>query len=586
MQPATLLPDSSLVRLDYCTEDAHSLIVVLSACRTEVACPDCQEPARRMHSRYARTLADQPWNGISTRFRLHTRRWFCDRPECSRRIFTERLPGLTRRYARRTDKQAQVLRLLAYVLGGEEGARTAQGLGFPVSPDTLLRQVRRPGTERGHAPRVLGVDDFAFLRGQRYGTLLVDLETNEPIDLLADRSAETLATWLREHPGAEIISRDRASSYAEGARQGAPNATQVADRWHLLKNLTEALGNVLAREQAALRAAAVPPEPDPKAAAPDNSLEAGADAASKTVPGTVPAMDPPESNPAATATEPPSEAVIGSWDRRSRRERERSEQSRARLLALYHEARRLHAEGLNVPKIARQLGIARATVGKYLAAETFPERKVRNSPPGSVEPYADYLRQRWEAGCHDAVQLWREIREQGYTGQRVAVWRYTRRWCAPTVRAEPGSKPMAKSPIPPKEDSVPANPAPRGVVWWLLCPKKRTPAQSEFVERLRAQSAPVSLAHDLVAEFFGLVRGRQAEGLEAWMRRAEASDLPDLVGFCHGVRRDWDAVVAGMSLEWSNGPVEGQVNRLKLIKRQMYGRAAFDLLRGRVLPRG
>jgi transposase len=419
---------------------------------------------------------------------------------------------------------------------------------------------------------VLGVDDFAFLRGQRYGTILVDLETNEPIELLPDRTAATLAAWLREHPGAEVISRDRASNYAEGARQGAPNAVQVADRWHLLQNLTEALGNVLAREQAALREAAIPPNRE-AAAEPDSDPTAvGPD----TTPGT-----------GSRKPVPPAEAVVQPWDRRSRRERERSEQSRERLVALYQEARRLHAEGLTVPQIAQRLGLSPTTVRKYLAAEVFPERKVRNSPPGSVAPYADYLRQRWEAGCHDATQLWREIREQGYTGQVMAVWRYTRRWCAPQARAEPGTQPMAKSPVQPQGDgSVAANPAPRAVVWWLLCPKKRTQAQSAFVERLRTQSPKGCLAHDLVAEFFGLVRGRQAERLEDWMTRAEASELSDLSGFCNGVRRDWEAVIAGLSLEWSNGPVEGQINRLKAIKRQMYGRAGFPLLRARVLRPG
>lgn len=590
MQPATLLPDSSLVRVNYTTEDRNSLIVVVSSCRTQVECPDCSQPAHRVHSRYERTLADRPWNGIPLRLQLHTRRWFCDHPPCSRRIFAERLPGLARRYARRTDEQTQVLRLLAYVLGGEAGARTAQGLGLPVSPDTLLRQVRGRKTYSGRAPRVLGVDDFAFLRGQHYGTLLVDLETNQPIELLPDRSAETLAAWLREHPGAEIISRDRASSYAEGARKGAPKAIQIADRWHLLKNLSEALGQVLAREQAALRSAA---RPEPAANAPGAAATATEpETASGSSLALAPTSENAESIPSSTSARTLPEDMPVPWSRRSRREREQSEQSRARYVALYEQTKQLQQAGLTERQIAKQLDLARATVHKYCQAETFPERKVRNSPPGGVAPYAAYLRQRWEAGCHDATQLWRELRDQGYPGKVQAVWRYTRRWCAPTPRtvrepAAPGHKRFVQSPRPPsKDDSVPANPAPRAVVWWLLCPKKRTSAQDEFVERLRVESKPLCLAHDLVAEFFGLVRKRQANQLEDWLRRAEASELPDLVGFCNGVRRDLDAVVAALTLEWSNGPVEGQVNRLKLIKRQMYGRASFELLRGRVLPPG
>ncbi|MBA2515091.1 MAG: ISL3 family transposase [Solirubrobacterales bacterium] len=528
--------------------------MVVSSCRSEVECPDCQQRTRRVHSRYERTLADQPWNGIPTRLRLHTRRWFCDHPDCSRRIFTERFPGLARRYARRTDDQAEVLKLRAYVLGGEAGSRTAQSLGFPVSPDTLLRQVRRRQAYSGNAPRVLGVDDFAFLRGQRYGTILVDLESSEPIELLADRTAETLAAWLREHPGAEIISRDRSGAYAEGARKGAPHAIQVADRFHLLKNLTEALGEVLGREPAALRAAARPPVPNP--------AEAGSPPA-----GVVSAPHPAVS-PAIPA--PP--------EGRSRRARERSAQARERRRTRYEETVRLREEGWTARQTAIELGISRTTVNKFRSATAFPERQDAVPARNQVEPYAEYLRQRWDAGCRNAKQLWRELRERGFTGGFASVWRFTRSW----RKSPPGTLGAAVV----GDGSVPALPSPRSVVWWLLCPKKRTEAQTAFVERLEAESPSIRLAHAWVTEFFGMVRERKPEQLDDWLARVEASELPDLVSFCRGVRRDQEAVVAGLTLEWSNGQVEGQVNRLKLIKRQMYGRAAFDLLRARVLPPG
>jgi len=543
----TLLPDPELVAVEHLATEPDSVTIVVSARRDTAPCPDCQHPAGRVHSRYSRTLGDQPWNGLRVRIQLRTRRWFCDRPTCSREIFTDRLPGLAGRYARRTNAQARVLQFVAYVLGGEAGARTAGELGMPVSPDTLLRQLRRRGPFRGPAPRVLGVDDFAFLRGRRYGTILVDLENNVPVELLQDRSAETLAKWLREHPGAEIISRDRSSSYAEGIRQGAPEATEVADRWHLLRNLSEALGDVLAREHVALREAAV----EPCSEEPDRD----------------PSLTPPEE------TEAPPER----WDRRSERERDRSAQSRERRLALYQQVIQLQADGLTERQIAKRLGISRTTVGKYLAAGAFPERKERASPAGSLDRYAEYLRRRWNEGCRNTKQLWRELQEQGFEGKATAVWRYTWRW------RPARNKRAAKAA---RDESVPANPPPRSVVWWLLCADRRTEAQAAFVERLEAHSSKIRLAHELVAEFFALVRERRADDLQAWAERAEATEIPDLVSFCKGVRRDWEAVKAGLTLEWSNGPVEGQVNRLKLIKRQMYGRASFRLLRARVLRPG
>lgn len=555
MEPLTLLPDPELVQLDYLSAEADLLTMVLSSRRAAVECPDCGQPARRVHSCYRRRLADRPWNGIRVRFQLHTRRWFCDRPECSRRIFTERFPGLIRRYAHRTEAQAQTLHRIAYVLGGEAGARLAQEVGMPVSPDTLRRQLRQRAPFTGRAPRVLGVDDWAFLKGQRYGTVLVDLEGGEAVDLLPDRSAETLAAWLKEHPGAEVISRDRATGYAEGARQGAPDAVQVADRFHLLKNLTDALGDVLGREHVALRRAARTPIPDPAAAASSSGVATS------------------DEEPAVTEASPPPA------DGRSRRVRERSAHSRARRLARYEEAIRLRGEGLSARQIARRLGISATTVNGYLAAGAFPERKASVPRASPVAPYAADLHQRWEEGCHNARQLWRELREQGFTGGFVSVWRFTRGWRASPADASPGAAPA-------RDPSVPAHPAPRSVVWWLLCPKKRTEAQTAFVERLEEENPRIRLAHELVAEFFGLVRERKPEGLEAWMARAEASGISDLVGFCRGVRRDWEAVVAGLTMEWNNGPVEGQVNRLKLIKRQMYGRASFALLRARVLRLG
>ena len=270
---------------------------------------------------------------------------------------------------------------------------------MPASRSTLLRLVRQAPSPPPADPRVLGVDDWAWRRGQRYGSILVDLERRRPIKLLPDRTAESLAAWLREHPGIDVISRDRAGAYADGARQGAPDAVQVADRFHLLANVGELLERVLGSRRTALREAA---------AAVDRTLAQDQQ----------PVMD-----NAATSGPPPGK----------RRAQQGREERRAQRLARYDAVVALHQEGHSHAAISRQTGLGRKTVRRYLRAGAFPERAAAPARPTMLAPYEAYLRARWTEGCHNAQQLWREIRSQGYAGQAANVRRYLARW-----RPEPG----------------------------------------------------------------------------------------------------------------------------------------------------
>jgi transposase len=522
----------------------EQIVILARTANLSAACPACGRPSARVHSRYARKLADLPWHGRPVRLLLEVRRFFCDTAGCHRRIFAERVPEIAAARARQTVRLSQALTGIGFACGGEGGARLAQRLGMPTSPDTLLRRIRQAALAPRQPPRVLGVDDWAVRRGMRYGTILCDLEQHRAVDLLNQRSANSLAEWLTACPGIEIISRDRAGCYAQGAAAGAPGAQQVADRWHLLHNVREALIRLLDRRHTALRdtARAVAGRPAPRA--PPAAL------------GKTALPNPPRLSP----TQQLSHA--------------RHAQRRHR----YHRVRELHQQGLSQRVIARQLGLDRETVARFVHAEEFPERGTRPYPT-AVDAFAAYVQQRWIEGCRNAVQLTRELAARGFRGSYCAVRRYLNRWFR--------SNPTQPCPVP-AIASPHRTPSAKRVAAWLLKPGEQLePEELAFIEALTRAHPDLTTAALLAQEFGQLVRERRAAELDNWMARAVIPRVPhELRIFAKGLRSDYVAVKAALSSAWSNGQVEGQVNRLKLIKRQMYGRAKFDLLRQRVLYRG
>src|SRR2546425_6744041 len=255
---ARFLPDKTTLSLEaWHVDDAAAEITLhVTAAQASVPCPLCHVQTVRVHSRYARTLADLPWSTYAVRLQLRVRKFFCDHPTCPRQIFTERLPTVAAPWARRTTRLSQLLSAFGVALGGEAGARLVARVRLPISPTTLLRLIRAAPVPAASAPQVLGVDAWAWRRGQRYGTILVNLEHHQVLDLLPERSAESVAAWLAQHPTVRVVCRDRSALYAEGIRRGAPQAVQVVDRFHLVKNLREAVEAFLHNQRAALQAAA------------------------------------------------------------------------------------------------------------------------------------------------------------------------------------------------------------------------------------------------------------------------------------------------------------------------------------------
>ena len=541
-----LLPDPAVVRLKawYMEHGPPTIALSLASRSSLTPCPLCSRRSRRTHSWYTRALADLPWGEHAVAVQLRVRRLFCDNTGCRRRIFTERLSGVAAPWARKTARLSKRLTAMGLALGGAAGARVGCRVELAASRNTLLRLVRRAPMPPDTKPAVLGVDDWALRKRHTYGTVLVDLEQRRPLALLPDREASTLATWLREHPGVAVISRDRASAYAAGGRNGAPDAVQVADRFHLLQNLAEALELAFTSHARELR--------DAEQARRQHVADEG---------GPVrPDPPPPPKRPLAMAA--------------ARREQR---------MATHQQVWDLHRQGWSGEDVARHLGIGRTTTYRHLRNEVFPERKGRSDAGrSSMDPWREWIIERWNTGQRNGRQTLRDLRARGFTGNYATVLRYLNRLRDAhqgMVPHRPRARPGPLLVTAPRQVLTP-----RTAAWTVLRPPDRRGNEGKALLIGLRETAPIlATAVKLAEEFAALVRGRKPEHLDPWLQRAQDSVVPALQRFARRLSSDYDAVRAAVTLAWSNGQVEGQINRLKTLKRQMYGRANLDLLERRFL---
>jgi transposase len=521
VDPQLLLPTGAgllVEQVQLCDEIVH---VIVRCEAPGVNCPACGVWSEAFHSSYERNLGDLPIAGRQAVIDLRVRRFRCYQPECPRKTFVEQAPVLAERYARRTRRLRSLLEEIGLALGGRPGSRHCKRLALPTSRSTLLRMVRALPERQILTPTVLGVDEFAFRKGRRYGTILVDADAHRIVDLLEDPSADALVDWLSHHPGAKVICRDRDGVYASAARRGAPDALQVADRWHLVHNLADALERFAVRALASVRR--------------DLKAEEIANAA--------PPPDPP----------PPVS---------SGRLMDRNAQRHAEIHALM-------AQGLTTSAIARRIKLDRKTVRRFASVER-PSDLLgpRGRRHTTLDPFLPYLASRWRAGQHVAAFLFDEVRQRGYCGSKRTVRRQLAGW-------------RTAEPPPPAHAMLPG---PRTLAWLLLRrPSDLDEKEQVVLKQLYERSPELEPARKLAQHFLRLVRERQGRELDGWVADVHATGPPELRGFSRNLQHDWDAVHAGLTERWSSGSVEGNVNKLKVAKRQMFGRARFDLLRKRVL---
>jgi transposase len=482
------------------------------------------------------------------------RRFLCPSSGCPRRIFVEPLHDFAARYARTTTRLAQTHRAIGSALGGEAGARLAETTAVPTSPDTLLRRVKQAGAQSSGAPRLVGIDDWAWCKGQRYGTIVVDLETGDVVDLLPDRDAATVTAWLEAHPGVELVSRDRSSAYSQAAAEAAPKAQQVADRWHLLKNVREVVERLFERHLPVITAALKPADADPERTA-DASVRDAADATLAREP------TPQESRSVPTLASPRREAALA------------QRQGRVGRFEQVHELRR---QGTPIREIARALGMSRNAVRRYLRREHCPDWRPGRATRSGMDAHREWVDGRIAEGRINASELHRELASRGVRLSYATIRRFLTKRLGRVGKARSRVNAAKPKPTPP--------PSPKQLSFdWVRRPENRTAEAQARLDAIRRASPDLTSALDLADEFTALIRKQSTGTLKDWLSRAEVSPCPEVRHFAEGIRRDEAAVNAAVTTRWSNGPVEGHVNRLKTIKRQMYGRAGFALLKARVV---
>lgn len=534
--PQFILPANVQLKADSIIfKNASLFIINASTNQSGSCCPLCSKASVRVHSKYLRELSDLPISGNLVSIKLTARKYFCDNSLCSRRIFTERFAHEIRTYSRRLIRSDDLLFRIAIALGGNQGSIISSFVSMPVSASTMLRIIKNNDIEvKPVTSGIIGVDDWAFKKGNTYGTILVDLQNKQVVDLLPDREAGTLAQWLKGHPEVRVVSRDRYSAYALGAKNGAPQAIQVADRFHLLMNIGEATKRMFQAKGKVLKEVFNLYNSRPQSKLPK---EAGQQVEQS--PPQIVEAEPANINPAKQHK--------------------------------FEKVKELYGKGYSIRSIAKALKSHRETVKKYIGMEKLSKRKNRrltnfDSFHGFLL-HESNLRKNYKA-------LYHHISSQGFTG------RYTQ-FCKnmKTLLKEHKitSKPSFIKPARVKTWSA------RQLSLMLYADKDKLSQQdSKFLKLLYKKCPDIKQTGELVERFKDLFQCKQEGSLKTWIEDAMQSDS-GIKSFAKNLTKDFDAVNNAVITPYSNGQVEGQVNRLKNIKRRMYGRASFPLLRKMVL---
>ncbi len=518
---------------------ADTIGLVVESTAHKARCPECQEESTEVHSTYVRYPTDLAWAEYRVILHLVVKRFFCRNRACQKQTFAEQFPGLVDRYARRTER---VVRRQQQICLNACARTTEKMLGLDqieISDTTINRLIRSLPDPESPPTRVLGVDDWAKRKRHSYGTILVDHERQIVVDLLPDREAESVKRWLEDHPGVVIVTRDRGQTYIEGVSLGAPEAIQVADRFHLLQNLHDTLRRMFENHPRELKQA-------------EKQIAK-----------------------ALTEAEGSKEVAHKNIDEKTARQNSHASDNRpvSHRELRFSRVKELQNRGLSCREVARRVLLDRRTVSKYFKLDSLPDIVRGGQSTSKTDPYMPYLATRWNEDCRDRKQLFDELLQKGFSGSYSSVWRSTRDF-----------------PVGQKVQVVPKTVwslSPNQAAWLLACKPETLDDKKTLVkEKLCGYLGIAADACSLAQEFSQMIRDRKVDQLDAWLVRSEKCAIDEFKRFAKSLRSDYDAVKAALVFPWSNSPTEGHVNRLKCLKRQMYGRAKDDLLRKRALWQG
>ncbi len=506
--------------------------IKLESLSNQANCPICKMESERIHSAYTRHPSDLAWAEYPVRLEIITKRYFCQNTDCPKRTFAERFPDYLAWYARQTDRVIQKQQRIGINVCAKIAEKLLRMEQIRISDTSINRLIRNLPDPEAHPIRVLGVDDWAKRKRLRYGTILVDLERGQVVDLLHERTAEPLVKWLENHSGIEIITRDRSQTYAGAISRGAPNACQVADRWHLIKNASDALVKILQQEHSLVK----------KQLDSELKLEKRAD------------------------IQVSNEMLEG--------ELTKAEQNRKQRMEMVGD---LYLQGWSQKKIAKKINIHPRTVRRFLNSPI--PKKNRRQRSRTVDPFIPYLLRRWNEGCQNGSILFIEIQKQGFRGQATMVRNFLHPFRKNLLNLEKdGSQSVSITSEMPSSQTI--------AYWILKKPKDRKEDHEKIIEQIKSVLPKLDLTITQARAFAAMIRQQHTDELDSWIKAVEQSSYQIWKNFADGIQKDKAAVQMSIISAWSNGPTEGHVNRLKCIKRQMYGRANDDLLRMRVLWHG